>query len=354
LINAQHLAGAAEARLLIAISFHYAQGRLVYLAKVILSLAAFPVRRRDIVVFTNTTDRAEQAAIREIFGKAGLVEGRDARIEVAGLLPHPYHLTWAHKSLISGAFLAPDSPYSHFVYLEDDEGLTFENFAYFLVAREILRPFGNLAPAFLRTEWSEQRACAVNNDNTAPNALAGRSFIAHGEYAFLAPDFPYCGAFILDKDLAREYVKSRSFNLKRSRAVSAQMSYFGVRERAAMGLTFENPPAPFPYRVVVPVAMASRQAPSCALLAHLPNNYANDPNHHLGKVAMTDLFAGQFNAEREVVLSSFRSRKQKWFRFRHRVCYNLRAMGRACMIAVLDVLRRIKRMIRPPRVPKPE
>src|ERR1700733_13653598 len=104
MINAQHLKNASEARLLIAISFHFVKDRLVYLEKVLRSLAAFPVPRRDVVVFTNTPERAEQEFIRQAFRQAGLVDGRDARMEVALDLPHPYNLTWAHKRLISSAF----------------------------------------------------------------------------------------------------------------------------------------------------------------------------------------------------------------------------------------------------------
>jgi hypothetical protein len=266
-------------------------------------------------------------------------------------LAHPYNLTWAHKRLISGDFLAPDSPYSHFIYLEDDEQLTFENFAYFLAGRDILRPFGNLVPAYLRMEWCDKLACAMNNDNIAPILLAGRPFISHGEYAFVTADNPYCGGFILDQELAREYIQTRSFDLKRSRAVSTEAGWFGVRERSAMGLTFENPPAPFAYRVVVPVAIASRVAPSCAWLAHLPNNYANDPSHHLGKVAMTDLFASNFNAEKEVALPAFNSTGQKWFRFHHRLGNHFRMLGRGLLIGTMDSLRRVKRMILGPRKP---
>jgi hypothetical protein len=118
-----------------------------------------------------------------------------------------------------------------------------------------------------------------------------------------------------------------------------------------MGLTFENPPAPFAYRVVVPVAIASRVAPSCAWLAHLPNNYANDPSHHLGKVAMTDLFASNFNAEKEVALPAFNSTGQKWFRFHHRLGNHFRMLGRGLLIGTMDSLRRVKRMILGPRKP---
>jgi len=342
LINAQHKASAAEARLLIAITFHFVRGRFVYLGKVLRTLAAFPLKRRDIVVFTNTTDISEQESIRELFRTAGLVDGRDARLAVEAALAHPYHLAWAHKKLIAGAFLAPDSPYSHFAYIEDDLELTYENFVYFLAARDILRPF-DLAPAFLRMEWSARRQCCVSSDATAPIKLAGRSFISEGGYAFVGVDIPYCGGFILDQDFAREYVKSRSFDLERSRKASPEVIHFGVRERAAMGLTFENPPAPFVHRVVVPVAITSRVAPQCAWLALLPNNYAEEPKWAWGKIAMTELFAGHFNARKEVTLSSFISTRQKLFRLSSRA---VKSFCARCIWLKRDIFERLGRVRR--------
>ena len=289
-VSPQHRTSASASHLLVAITFHFVQGRLGYLEKVLQSLASFPVQRRDIVVFTNTTDRTEQKAIHQIFHAAGLVNGHDARLEIAQVLAHPYELTWAHKKLISEFFLTPGRPYSHFIYLEDDEQLTFENFAYFLAGREILHPFG-LIPGFMRIEWDAGRECQVSVDNIGSINLGIRPLISNSTYAFIEADSPYCGMFILDRELAREYVASRSFDLKHSREVSG----WNVRERAAMGLTFENPPAPFVCRVVIPVSVASRSIPECARLAHLPNSYVSNSKTPFGKIAMTKLFADNFD-----------------------------------------------------------
>lgn len=137
--------------------------------------------------------------------------------------------------------------------------------------------------------------------------VADRPFVAADHHAFLGVDNPYCGAFILDRELAREYVASRSFDPHRS----CEVTGIGVRERAAMGLTFESPPAPFTHRVVVPVSIATRIVPHYAWLAHLPNNYVTDADTLFGKIAMRDLFAGDFNPAGAV-----RSRRGGWFRAR--------------------------------------
>ena len=63
-----------------------------------------------------------------------------------------------------------------------------------------------------------------------------------------------------------------------------------------MALMFEDAPPPFPARCVVPVDTAAKIIPSFATLAHLPNNYADDPNSGFGKIPMAELFQGEFEA----------------------------------------------------------
>jgi hypothetical protein len=298
LIDAENSARAQQAHLLVAISFHFVRNRLGYLEQTLRALAEFRVQSLKIVVFTNAIDAAR---LHRIFQQVGLAE-TDATVVIEKALPHPFDLTWAHKRLIVDGFLAIDSQYTHFIYLEDDERLTFENFTYFIAAREVLRPFG-LIPAFLRTEWSTERGCYVNNDNMASVDLAQRPFVSAGDCILINVDYPYCGAFILDQELAREYAASRSIDRDRSR----ELSSWGVRERAAMGLTFERPPAPFIYRVAVPVSIASRTSPHYTWLAHLPSNYADDPKTTLGKIAMKDLFVGIPDMANEVQLSAARA-----------------------------------------------
>ena len=63
-----------------------------------------------------------------------------------------------------------------------------------------------------------------------------------------------------------------------------------VRERAAMGLCFENIPVFFQSRYVVPVSTKTGIAPNYTWISHLPNNYANNPSIPFGKIRMNSLF----------------------------------------------------------------
>ena len=241
--------------MLIAISFHYVSERLCYLGEVLRTLAAFPVEARHIVIVTNRTASGELTRVRGVLEQAGLSE-RELRIVVASDLHHPYDLTWVHKDLITVEFLTQRN-YTHFIYLEDDERLTFENFVYFVRARE--RPVG-LVPSFLRTEWSDKVSNYVSTDSKSVMTLDARPFTAHGNYAYVCADNPLFGLNpILDHELADEYVRSRALFLIR---IVAPKLVLGCTRTCGDGIDFLNPPFPFNYRVAVPVSLGSKQTPA--------------------------------------------------------------------------------------------
>jgi hypothetical protein len=153
--------------------------------------------------------------------------------------------------------------------------------------REILRSSG-LLPAFVRVEYSAALGGFVAADAFWPVYVPVQSHIRLGDTVLVNMPDPYNPFFILDVELATEYVRSRSFEREGSRALCS----WGVRERAAMGLCLENVPPPFQTRYMVPVSRRTVTTPAFARVRHLPNNYANDPRSPLGKVRVDELFAG--------------------------------------------------------------
>lgn len=303
---------AKDTRLLATVTFHYAAHRIEFLADVLRNFAAFPVARRVIVIFTNTSKPDEQAQVRAVFRQLGLKEGRDVRLEVKSDLLDPFHLAWAHKPIIR-KFLARKSDFTHFVYVEDDERFSFENFSYFLDAREILRPFG-LLPGFLRVEWNKTLHRYAHTDSTAPTDLSKNPFVPFRNWRFTAVDFPHDGCYVLDRELAREYAGSLSFDLNKS----VERSTWGICERASMGLTFEAVPAPFKHRMVIPVSRRSPGViPQCAWIFHLPNNYADNPRSPFGKIPMDKLLVNDFDAARAVAGPVARRRRPRWLASRN-------------------------------------
>jgi hypothetical protein len=117
-------------------------------------------------------------------------------------------------------------------------------------------------------------------------------------WSFTNLDSPYVGCFIMDQSLAREYTASRSFDSQ----LSASVKNWDIRERAAMGLTFEGIPRLFWHRLVIAFDGRNLQIPAFAYVYHAPANYANDPGTKPASLRVTDLLIapslGNFIRER--------------------------------------------------------
>lgn len=266
---------------LVAITFHYTPARLKYLREVLDGLSTFP--KIDVIICTNTDKFKELDKIKKrvSFKRANMT------ISVRSFtnLSHPYELTWSHKPIISNEFLPDKKEYTHFIYLEDDIKLDINNFLYFLEYREILRPYG-LLPAFLRVEYQKSTGRLVNTDNVYRHSMAKcKQVPIDDDLVFVNMENPYNACFILDKELAAEYVQSRSFDIRKS-----AFWWWEVRERAAMGLCFENIPSGYSSRYVIPVSYSIKMTPMFAWVYHLPNNYANSVDNPFDKISMDSLF----------------------------------------------------------------
>ena len=265
-ILTQAQAEASNARILVAIAFHYKESRVRYLADVVMGLSTFPVEQIDIAVMTNTTDPDEIAVV---LAACPVTSDR----VTLNLIPYvaladPFALTWGHKQIIRDTFLREDSGYTHFIYMEDDIGLGFQNFLYYVAWKNKLAEVG-LIPSFLRVEYSSLQKGWVSPDNCNKIAL-DRHSVAFGDHIFVNPPNPHIGFFIMDREQAREHLVSNSFDMHRSEYVP-----FAIRERAAMGVMFDNIRQGFRSRYAIPVTRNLLPASPC-LVRHLQNNYADD------------------------------------------------------------------------------
>ncbi len=276
---------AMSAKVMVCITFHYDTGRLGYLSRVLKSLSQFMVERMHIVIITNTTNFEEVKMISQL---SHAYNGGPVACEVRIFphLPHPFMLTWSHKQVLAETFSAPDNPYDYFVYLEDDIQFSFQNFCYFLDYREALRPTG-LLPSFLRVEYSRDLVSMVSSDCCGePYRVPLAKTVRVGDLVFANAGNPYNAMYVLDRELAAEYMASVSFDV----AASVNITDWCLRERAAMGLTFERIPPDFTWRYVVPISLESRLNPSFCWIYHLPNNYAENPHVTTGTIRMDSLF----------------------------------------------------------------
>ncbi len=283
-LNSPLLESARAARVLVAITVHFNINRLKYLAEVLRSLSDFPVAAMDIVLVTNMPSDEDLALLHRLCDE--IAPGGGISIRNYDYLAHPFYLTWRHRTIISREFArGNDGKYTHFIYLEDDIRLTFANFCYFLEYREILRDTG-LLPSFLRVEYSSVLNGFVSTDNKASVDLGRQPRRDAGDIVMVNIPNPYIACYVLDTALAAEFVRTRSFR----RGGSRNVTEWDVRERAAMGLCFENVPDAFESRYVVPVSKHTGMALGCAWISHLPNNYADNPDDGYGKIRMDLLF----------------------------------------------------------------
>jgi hypothetical protein len=277
---------ARAARILCAVTFHFDASRLGFLAETLCALAEYPVPVLHVVIVTNAV-RPDDLGLLDRLCDESVSDGKFS-IRSFGDLSNPRDLAWRHKPIIESEFIEENhGRYTHFIYLEGDIRLSYVNFAYFIEFRELLRNHG-LIPAFVRVEYSKTSVGFAASDVFFPVYVPLQPNLVLDEFVMVNLPNPYNPVFILDTELASEYVQSRSFDEKGSHSVCN----WGLLERSAMGLCLERVPAPFQSRYVAPVSRRSGRAPAFAWLRHLPDNYANNPRSPLGKVRVDRLFWG--------------------------------------------------------------
>jgi hypothetical protein len=267
---------ARSARVAAFITFHYRPHTMQYLGRVLKNLSDFVVARMNVTIVTNAEDPDILDRIRKL--SENYLEPGNHSVFSAPPLDPPQLLTWQHKSLLRGA--AHDAnEFSHFLYLEDDIGFTFRNFIYFL---EFVTPLRQerLIPSFIRSEFNHTYGALFSADAVVPMTIIDEKAVYLSGVKFVSPVFPYCACFIMDRAMIEEYIDSMSFGLESS----CKTSDWGVSERSAMGLCWEDPPKGFRHRYVLPIR-DDRQVLPEAQIAHMPSNYTNSPHvDKLGKL----------------------------------------------------------------------
>lgn len=265
--------------LLTCISFHYVESRLQYLKQTLATQPLLADRVR-VLVITNTAVQEQLDAIRACFPPAA--EKFSCETFSAGPLDHPFDLTWVHKRILTGVFL-PDPTFSHFLYLEDDLELKPEGMAYWLEAREQLRPFG-LIPSFFRVERARGSAVWRSSDQMRPVCarLLPHTRISPSLWFMNLPN-PYQGMYLFDRELAAEHAAGPAVEKG-----FGPWDVVGIRESAAQGQTFVAVPPDFMARNAVPFDPRDNSIPEHCFVHHLPNNYADNPASPFGKLAVPD------------------------------------------------------------------
>jgi hypothetical protein len=256
----------------VSVTAHFAERRLKYLREV---LSALPdlARRVRVQIFTNTHEHHEQELI-----KGSIPQGLDAKLYVPELLGHPYLLPWCHFEIFRKQLDAGEV--SHFLYIEDDLLITPENVAYWIDGRDKLASLG-IIPSFLRFEEAVG-GIPVATDVTSRLRLSGlpRVKTQDGSLYCNLPQ-PYQGMYLLDRALAAEHFLGATS--------SPDHAVGGIRESAALGVTFGHIPNGCHSRNFLKINLEKNTLDSGALVKHLANNYANTSASGSGSIPLNEL-----------------------------------------------------------------
>src|SRR5208337_1860559 len=184
------IASGCSARILAAVTFHFRESRLQFLFRVVRALAEYPVDAVDLVVITNVDNHPEINKIKQLceplfeFSPVHISSTKSFSIESFPSLSDPWLLPWCHKHLIKDNFIATNAPYTHFIYIEDDILLSYENFMYFLHYRERLKS-KRLIPSFQRIEYNTDDNRLYLLDQIAVSNFGARKRVEMDGYAFV-------------------------------------------------------------------------------------------------------------------------------------------------------------------------
>ena len=194
-------------------------------------------------------------------------------------LKNPWRLTWRHRPTLKD-LVEKSKGKNLYLYIENDLLFTQRNLDYWLKSRPLLQPSGFI-PSFLRVEQSHSRNCWFPMDNLVNERIRVNALEVDGMRRYAQLPNTYAGCFLLDDELAREFIKSDSFDLEKSKS----RTWWDIGARATAGLQFENVPAGAKSRYLLP--LEGNGVAKDAWIHHLPNLYIRRFGHE-GKLPADD------------------------------------------------------------------
>lgn len=229
-------------KLLITITFHYDEAKLYYLKRVLDSIEKITTDKTKVVISVNDINDDECNTI------LLLNEKLDIQLNTVRRLYHPFFLAWAHKHYMIE--FMDDENFTHFIYLEDDIEITPITIDYWVKTRKLFKKYNlNFLPAIVRVEYDSNGNIYVV-DSIQSNYINNSPIVNVEDKKFISIERPYQAMFIMDRELVKEHIMSRSFRYETA------MPFNGcwlVQDLASQGNMFENIPDGFDHRMLLPL-----------------------------------------------------------------------------------------------------
>lgn len=270
-----------DLHLAVFISFLFRPSRLTYLFRTVNAVCGLGVGSVDVSIVTDAQYRESIDGLFFLFQSTRITIKAVAWPDVDR---DKRKLPLFHKRMLLEKRRSTAQIHTHFLYLEDDIIFTSENFRYYLEHRRGLQEFG-LVPGFLRVEVGRRMRVVATDLTFRPRSDTS---VAHvGGFSFRCLEECYCAMYLLDRDLADEYVVSESF----SDSWMGNGLNLGFQERAAMGIALENIPAGFSRRVAIPFDSRTRIPDRACWVHHATENYADDERSPFAKIEVSGIFS---------------------------------------------------------------
>lgn len=269
----------------VSIAAHYVPDRVRYLAQALASIATWDEPAVTVSIVTNDLALADHPEL--VPGIAALEQsGFTVSFDHATGLEDPFHLPWWQKHHLREWAEATGQPDDLFLYIEDDMAITSANISYVRRYLPAAKAAGVL-PALLCYEVSPSGQSFVAGFR-GPQIVQPQEIVELDGQRFIAPKFPYWPGYVMDRELAREYLRSAWADRE-----TANRQPEGPRDdprvHAALGLTYVDVPAGLNSRNVLPVDEDWQPLPECMAL-HIPGNYVRTHKYSFGTVPVAAMF----------------------------------------------------------------
>ena len=264
----------------IVICFHFNKKKIINLQKICANINSFKFSK-NVSIITNNINKINHNFLKKKL-KNKLKNFNIIKIKN---IPEPNLLPWYCLDFMKKSY--KDKSFSHFLYLEDDILINENNINYWIFARKILKKF-NFIPAFLRCENNGKRLFSVDNPKPIKIKNTPRILSTSEKFGFLNLRYPYHASCLMDRDLMKEYTKSKLVGIDYGLSHNIMKTLYPIKELANIIIGYINVPKGYYNRFFLPF-INSNKIPNYCIIKHIDNKYIKIKKEHFGKININHL-----------------------------------------------------------------